>query len=38
MMDEPVPLMWMEAPISAGQGRKAEHANPASSTATATGQ
>ena len=27
-MDEPVPFMWMEAPISAGQGIDAEHFRP----------
>lgn len=36
-MEELVPLMCIEAPISAGQGRDAEQTNPESSIATATG-
>jgi hypothetical protein len=37
MMEELVLLIWIEAPISAGHGRDAEHVNPASRRAAAIG-
>ena len=36
MMDEPVPWMWIEPLISAGQGSEAEQTSPASRIATPT--
>ncbi len=36
-IEEPVPLIWIEAPISAGHGNDAEHVNPASRIETAIG-
>jgi hypothetical protein len=38
MIEEPVPLIWIEAPISAGQGMVAEQVRPESSMATAAGR
>ena len=35
--DDPVPLIWIEAPISAGHGSEAEQVRPASRIATAIG-
>ena len=35
-IDDPVPWMWIEPPISAGQGSAAEQVRPASRIATAT--
>jgi len=35
-MDDPVPWMWMEPPISAGHGSEAEQVNPASRIAMPT--
>src|SRR5207245_4848919 len=37
-MEEPVPLIWIEAPISAGHGIVAEQVRPASRIATARGK
>ena len=36
--EDVVPLIWMEAPISAGQGREAEQTRPASRRAMARGK
>jgi hypothetical protein len=38
MTDEPVPLMWIDPPISAGHGIAAEQASPASRIATMMGR
>ena len=38
MMDDPVPLIWMEAPIPPGRAARPSRSDPASRMATATGK